>query len=129
MQGGTLETVYMDAVASSLSVSVTPSIDYNFSFSQAIPSNTITATASNGVAPYAYAWTVIAHSLPEAPIIASPTSAGTLFTQHGVGFGAIATATVRCTATDANGMTVFAEAELSFENIFEGFNFGSGLFS
>lgn len=64
----------------------------------------VTATASGGSAPYAYAWTLVSDDgLGGTWTAQYPSSAGTTFKASAVPATGSSTATFRCTVTDARG--------------------------
>lgn len=75
----------------------------------------VTATASNGTAPYTYAWTLLDYTSPNAPPNADfPAAASTTFTQTSIDPGTIVGGTFRVTATDALGNTATADIITNF---------------
>ena len=103
--------VFNPSGSASLAVGVFPEEAYGFSFGTGTATtDPVTATATNGTAPYTYAWTLISHtSLFASPVADSPSSASTTFTQTSIGLGSIVTGTFRVTATDANMNTAFLD--------------------
>lgn len=78
----------------------------------------VTATASNGVGPYTYAWTLISYTSPNiAPSADSPSNATTKFTQTSIDPSTIVSGTFQVTATDANLNTATAQIVASFADI------------
>jgi hypothetical protein len=91
-----------------LSLSASPSSLYTTSFSSSMTSDPCTITPSGGLAPYTYAWTMIAGTAG----ITSPTFATTTFTKTTSG---IANVTARCTVTDSLHVTASVDVPMTFE--------------
>ena len=96
-----------------LSVSISPKPVDSILNQTTVPT---TATASGGVAPYSYSWTLISGTIGN---INSPTSSVTTFTGD---WGAIGSA--RCTVTDAVGQTAFDTVLVRITEFNPGFPFG-----
>lgn len=114
--GGTDRVIY--TTASALSVSVSDDLVSGLTNSGTAITNSTTATASGGTAPYTYAWTLISYSHPSvAPTVQSPTSATTSFVQTSIGTGEYFDAVFRVTATDAATNTATADVQAVWSDI------------
>ena len=84
--------------------------------SNPVTSDTVTATPSNGLAPFTYAWSVLSSTGLTGITINSASSASTTFTATVSGpDGSIGYLTVQCIATDAIGETASASATIRLE--------------
>ena len=104
------------SLASPLSLAITPGAVGGLAYgSGTVTTDAATATPTGGVAPYTYAWTVVSHSNATPPAANSPASNISTFTQTAV----VETddAVFRCTVTDDNGATAFADLPAFFQNV------------
>lgn len=104
-----LRIVWDPTGASTLSASASPDLVSASGTSGSMTTDTTVVTASNGTAPYTYAWTLIDHDGPVPPTATAPTSASSEFTQTSIGPGAAYSSTWRCTVTDAASNTATAD--------------------
>ena len=79
-----------------------------------VETDTTTAVASNGTAPYTYAWTLVDHTAAIDPTPGSSATAATTFIQTGMAPATFESATWRVTATDALSNTATFDVTSSF---------------
>lgn len=74
----------------------------------------VTASISNGTAPFTYAWQVVKWSALAAPTAVSPAAATTTFSQTGMGTDDYQSATFKVTVKDVNGNKGSAQILVEF---------------
>ncbi len=131
LDGSTLRTIFrakvMDADGTTLrtvatfSPAMTASTSPSF-IDVSAPSSTMTTppctvTPVGGTAPYTYSCVVTFFDGFASPVVNSPTSATTTFTQSSVVSGDVAQTTFTWTVTDAFGLTTTATVNANFSNI------------
>lgn len=100
--------VFNPSGSATLSISVTPGSLSGFSFGTGTATTDLTAdaTATSGVPPYTYLWTLVSWTLVDTPPTAnSPTGTSSTFTQTGISPGNTESAEWTCVVTDDDGNT------------------------
>lgn len=98
-----------------LSVTITPTtVGGHSNGGPTVVSTAAASSASGGTAPYTYHWEITSWSASSPPVINSPDSASTTFTQNGLADDVTATATARVTVVDSKGNVGRASVSLYF---------------
>jgi hypothetical protein len=115
-QGTAYADVQITVRRATMSVSLSPTSLYQTGTKSAISTGMCTATASNGVAPYTYAWTGVSGSGPTMEAVA-PYWFETQFRCAYILSGQTSVGTFRCTATDSVGATGTADITVTIQRV------------
>lgn len=116
--GVTLRTVYAVSGGGAFTATIDPGIAYGSVISASpapVTTNSVTCSPTGGVGPFTYLWENIAGEGNAFAV--SPTNASTTFHLANVISGNSASATFRCTITDALGSTATATIVATFDNL------------
>lgn len=107
----TVSTTHTDtyvALSASKSGDASGTCSHTISGSCSVTTNSVTVTASNGLAPYTYAWSFVSGITAT---VNSPSAATTTFTRSGT--GQTINGTYRCTVTDSTGRYTTVDVTVS----------------
>lgn len=107
MDGGALR--HVGSFIPPLALSVSPPSAGGGAFSGQVTTNTVTAVASGGQAPYSYAWSLVSETTPGTPFATNPAGATTAFRGFVEG-----DAVFRVTVTDSLGNSQNALVPVTF---------------
>lgn len=111
--GNASELFYNPSGSEGLAVTVSPTSVSGYGTVNAT-TDTCTATAAGGTAPYTYAWTLVSTDSNTDPEAFNPTSAATVFTITNMNPNAVYTSQWQVTVTDANSNTASTTATANF---------------
>lgn len=86
-------------------------------FTSTLTTNTATASVTGGIAPYTYAWALVANGGGTVSTANSPSAISTTFTKTGVPAGTDYTDTWKVTVTDSLGSTAEDTISATFSNV------------
>lgn len=99
-----------------MTVSISPNPLLAFTFNNTTVTGSVTASVTDGLAPFTYSWAVISHSSFVSPTIINSATASPTLRQTNVTSETSETAVFRVTVTDNTGLQVASDLSADFYN-------------